>query len=79
MCIRDRAYEGGAVEPGDDMAGSAYRWWSAEELGDKDVRLIIPPGQKWLIERAVELYRLWKEREVDLQPELFHPREVKPK
>lgn len=73
------AYEGGAVEPGDDMAGSAYRWWSVEELENPDVHLVVPAGQKWLLGRAVELYRLWKEQEVELQPALFHPREVKPK
>jgi 8-oxo-dGTP diphosphatase len=73
------AYEGGAVEPGSDMAGSLYRWWSVGELEEKGVRLIVPPGQMWLIKRAVELYRLWREREVELQPELSHPREAKPK
>lgn len=69
------AYEGGAVEPGSDMAGSAHRWWSVEELEDKDVRLIVP-GQRWLIERAVELYRLWRDRDVELQPELFYALEA---
>jgi 8-oxo-dGTP pyrophosphatase MutT (NUDIX family) len=73
------AYEGGPVEPGDDMAGSVYRWWSVGELEDEAARLIVPPGQKWLIERAVELYRLWQGREVELQPALYHPREVKAK
>jgi 8-oxo-dGTP diphosphatase len=73
------AYEGGEIEPGSDMAGSAYRWWSLAELEEGAVRLIVPPGQKWLLERAVELYRLWRERDVELQPELPHPREAKPK
>jgi 8-oxo-dGTP pyrophosphatase MutT (NUDIX family) len=75
------AYEGGEVEPGDDMAGSEYRWWSIEELMDESVRLIAPPEQKWWIQRAVELYRLWGRQEVEpqLQPQLFHPREVKAK
>jgi 8-oxo-dGTP diphosphatase len=53
-------YEGGEVEPGDDMEGSEYRWWSLEELADEAVRIIIPPGGKWLIRRAVDLYRLWR-------------------
>jgi ADP-ribose pyrophosphatase YjhB (NUDIX family) len=61
------AYEGGEVQPGDDMEGSEYRWWSLEELADEEVRIIIPPGGKWLIRRAVDLYRLWKE-EVVYQP-----------
>jgi 8-oxo-dGTP pyrophosphatase MutT (NUDIX family) len=73
------AYEGGAVEPGDDMAGSAYRWWRVEELEDPDVRLIVPPGQKWLVRRAVELYRLWKAQDVELQPELSPAPAIKAK
>ncbi len=73
------AYEGGKVEPGDDMAGSEYRWWSVKELMGKDVRLIAPPDQKWWLQRAVELYRLWKEQKVELQPKLFYPRQVKAK
>jgi 8-oxo-dGTP diphosphatase len=73
------AYEGGAVEPGDDMVGSVYRWWSIEELENEDMHLIVPEGQKWLMERAVELYRLWQERDVELQPEPLHPRKITPK
>jgi 8-oxo-dGTP pyrophosphatase MutT (NUDIX family) len=61
------AYEGGEVEPEDDMEGSEYRWWSLEELADEGVRIIIPPGGKWLIRRAVDLYRLWR-KEVAHQP-----------
>ena len=53
------AYEGGEIQPGDDMQGSEYRWWSLEELASPEVELIIPPGGKWLMARAVDLYRLW--------------------
>ena len=63
------AYEGGQVQPGDDMAGSRFRWWSLEELADESVRVIVPPDQKWLVRRAVELYRLWKGQAVELEPE----------
>jgi 8-oxo-dGTP diphosphatase len=73
------AYEGGEIEPGSDMAGSTYRWWSLAELEENDLHLIVPPGQPWLLARAVELYRLWRGREVDLQPELSHAREARPK
>jgi ADP-ribose pyrophosphatase YjhB (NUDIX family) len=64
------AYEGGEVRPGDDMLGSEHRWWSLGELAEKSVRLIVPPGQKWLVGRAVELYRLWKDQDVVLDPGL---------
>ena len=64
------AYEGGDVQPGDDMLGSEHRWWSLGELADESVKLIVPPDQKWLVGRAVELYRLWKDQEVMLYPGL---------
>jgi ADP-ribose pyrophosphatase YjhB (NUDIX family) len=62
------AYDGGEVQPGDDMRGSQARWWGLDELADESVRLIVPRDQKWLLQRAVELYRLWKDQSVDLQP-----------
>jgi len=61
------AYEGGPVEPGDDMAGAEFRWWTLAELADESVKISVPTDQKWLMERAVELYRLWKNSDVELQ------------
>jgi len=61
------AYEGGPIQPGDDMHGSQFRWWSMDALRSERVILHIPRGQKWVLHRAVELYRLWKDRE---QPEV---------
>ena len=61
------AYEGGEVQPGDDMRGSQYRWWSLAELADENVIVAVPPGQKWIFERAIELYRLWKDGTWELQ------------
>jgi 8-oxo-dGTP pyrophosphatase MutT (NUDIX family) len=55
------AYEGGKIQPGDDMKGSEYRWWNLDEMASEEVELIIPPGEKWLIARAVDLYRLWRQ------------------
>jgi ADP-ribose pyrophosphatase YjhB (NUDIX family) len=62
------AYEGGQVEPGDDMLGSRYRWWALEELLEPKVKVFVP--QKWVLQRAVELYRLWVDCESELQPDL---------
>jgi 8-oxo-dGTP diphosphatase len=62
------AYDGGEVQPGDDMRGSQFRWWSLDELAREDVRIDVPPGQKWIFERAIELYRLWKDQTPELQP-----------
>jgi ADP-ribose pyrophosphatase YjhB (NUDIX family) len=61
------AYEGGQVQPGDDMQGSRYRWWSLEELGDDNVTIVVPTDRKWLFRRAIELYRLWNESQIDLR------------
>ena len=58
------AYESGEIQPGDDMEGSEFRWWSLDEIASEDVELIIPPGEKWLIARAVDLYRLWSQDDV---------------
>jgi 8-oxo-dGTP diphosphatase len=61
------AYEGGQVQPGDDMRDSQFRWWSLDELADESVQLHIPRGGKWILKRAVDLYRLWKNQAVILQ------------
>ncbi len=65
------AYEGGEVQPGDDMQGSEYRWWTMAELEDENIKIVVPPDQKWILQRAIELYRLWKDQAWELQvPEL---------
>ena len=53
------AYEGGQVQPGDDMLGSQFRWWSLEELENESIKVVVP-SEKWITERAIKLYRLWK-------------------
>jgi ADP-ribose pyrophosphatase YjhB (NUDIX family) len=56
------AHEGGDIEPGDDMHGSAYRWWSLSAVERERPELFVPHQQRWLLERAVGLYRLWRDR-----------------
>jgi 8-oxo-dGTP pyrophosphatase MutT (NUDIX family) len=62
------AYEGGEIQPGDDMQGSEYRWWNLDDLDSEEVTLIIPPGEKWVIARAVDLYRLWRQEDDTKKP-----------
>ena len=62
------AYEGGEIVPGDDEAGSTASWWTREQLDGQDVEISVPRDQKWLLGRALELYGLWKDRVVELQP-----------
>lgn len=64
------AYEGGRIEPGDDMRDAHYRWWSIEELTIAHVRLH-RSTHLWMLQHAVVLYRLWKDQPaVPLQPAL---------
>ena len=63
------AFEGGQICPGDDMEGSDFRWWRLEDLEKENVALLVPRDQKWIARRAVELYRLWNNQTVNLQPE----------
>ena len=65
------AYEGGEVIPGDDMANSQVRWVSAEEVARGEVDVIVPRSMPWLFERAVELYRLLKDRPPVVHQPLF--------
>ena len=62
------AYEGGRIIPGDDMSGSRYRWYSLEELENENTKILqAPTDRKWLLNRTLELYRLWQSRETDLE------------
>lgn len=64
------AYEDGQICPGDDMAGSAWRWWRVEDLFASGEPLHPSANDAWLLRRAVELYRLWHnhpDQEIELQ------------
>jgi ADP-ribose pyrophosphatase YjhB (NUDIX family) len=64
------AYAGGEVQPGDDMRDAHYRWWSLEELTTTHIRFHAST-HLWMLQRAVALYRLWKDQPVvPLQPDL---------
>jgi 8-oxo-dGTP pyrophosphatase MutT (NUDIX family) len=66
------AYEGGPIEPGDDMADSEVRWFTLAELMDENTKVLVPPQDhmRWTFPRALELYRLWQDQDVPLQPPL---------
>jgi 8-oxo-dGTP pyrophosphatase MutT (NUDIX family) len=66
------AYEGGQVVPGDDMHGSEARWWSLGEIEAEKPHIIVPrEGSAWVLRRAVECYRMWKDQHEELvQPDL---------
>lgn len=59
------AYEGGPIEPGDDMAGSRVAWFGLAELESGKVPLVVPTTGPWLFRRAVEVFRLWRDRRDD--------------
>lgn len=70
------AYEGGEVLPGDDMTGSEVRWWSLAEIDAEQPNIIVPrEGAAWVLRRAVECARLWKDQPGEpLQPDLWDRR-----
>lgn len=51
------AYRGGEIHPGDDMQGSAFRWWSEAELMAPELNLTVPQDGKWMLRRAIALFR----------------------
>ncbi|MCH9673241.1 MAG: NUDIX domain-containing protein [Gammaproteobacteria bacterium] len=61
------AYEGGSVEPGDDMAPDQFRWARAEEIANGSPIVCIP-SQSWVFDRAIDCYRQWRGQDVQLQP-----------
>lgn len=63
------AYEGGAVVPGDDMAGSEAGWFDLATVEDETFPVLVPPAPelRWLFRRALTLYRLWRDEDVLLQ------------
>lgn len=62
------AYESGSIIPGDDMVDSDVRWWSLAELA-AEKPLLHDSTHPWMLDRAVQLYRLWKDEEKrPLQP-----------
>ncbi|GAB4509111.1 MAG: hypothetical protein OHK0046_03480 [Anaerolineae bacterium] len=63
-------YLGGEVIPGDDMTGSAIRWFSLPELESGTLNFIAPNGLPWIFRRTVELFRMLKgQPDVELQPD----------
>jgi 8-oxo-dGTP pyrophosphatase MutT (NUDIX family) len=52
-------YLGGDVDPGDDMAGSAVRWATLEEVRDLERAGSLIPDHAWVFERALECFDLW--------------------
>jgi len=60
------AYEGGDILPGDDMSGGGYRWMTLDDLVSAQTVVGIP-REGWILRRAVEMHRLWKHEDVELQ------------
>lgn len=60
------AYEGGGIVPGDDMSHGGYRWLPLAGLNAQHTSVAIP-RESWLLRRALDLYRLWKDERVVLQ------------
>jgi ADP-ribose pyrophosphatase YjhB (NUDIX family) len=60
---------GGDAVGGDDMAGSEVAWLTLEEVAALEREPGLIPEETWLFGRALELFRLWRDRDdVELQP-----------
>jgi ADP-ribose pyrophosphatase YjhB (NUDIX family) len=57
------SYQGGEIKPGDDMSGSQFRWSNLEDMRNESIKMAVP-REKWIVRRAIELYRLWKDSEM---------------
>jgi 8-oxo-dGTP pyrophosphatase MutT (NUDIX family) len=62
------AYLGGDVDPGDEMAGSAVRWATLEDVKRLERAESLFPHHAWVFERALECFDLWSSREASAQP-----------
>lgn len=62
------AYLGGDVDPGDEMAGSAVRWATLEDVQELEHSGSLIPEHSWVFERALECFDLWSSREASAQP-----------
>lgn len=60
-------YVDGDIVPGDDMVGSEVRWWTVEDIAE--IENPHPSVIPWMLQRARQLHRLWKDEEKrPLQP-----------
>lgn len=63
-------YQDGKIEPGDDMTGSQFRWWSLPELNDPTQKFHVTV-MPWMLKRAIDLHHLWNDQpDSPLQPRL---------
>ncbi len=51
-------YLDGEILPGDDMKGAVFEWKSLSGFSESE--LVIPNGQKWILERAISLVSMSK-------------------
>jgi len=65
------AYVSGEVQPGDDLVGSKYQWANIKDIVNGNISVIVPQGQIWLFERALDVFKLWQTKPVDLQKDFL--------
>ena len=57
------AYLGGDVDPGDEMAGSAVRWATLDDVQELERSGSLIPEHSSIFERALECFDLWSSRD----------------
>lgn len=62
------SYLGGAVVPGDDMAGCEVRWATLEEIEqDAAAGVWFIPEEVWVFRRALDCFDLWSGHAADVE------------
>jgi len=60
-------FDGGPVVPGDDMTGAEYQWWNLDQIRENIDKVYKPEKQLWLFQRALDLFRLYRNETPDLE------------
>ena len=60
-------FDGGPIVPGDDMLGAEYRWWNLDQVSENINKISKPDKQLWLFQRALDLFRLYRDETPDLE------------
>jgi 8-oxo-dGTP pyrophosphatase MutT (NUDIX family) len=60
-------FSGGPVVPGDDMLGAQHQWWNLGQIRANIARISKPEKQLWLFERALDLFRQYRDETPDLE------------
>ena len=56
-------YEGGEPQPGDDMHGAKFNWFTLEQILSRQIQVKVPVKYNELFIRAVSVFESWESQE----------------